>query len=344
MEPKKLKPKVLFIYNSAPMPDSRLKTLSAWQKLASEVNVLYTLPKNYKASLIDKIFSKLKIPRDPGAINKRLLIACANFNPDIVFIVKGVTILPSTLKTIATSKAKLISWTNDDMYAWHNRSLWYTFGLKFYDLVVTQKSYNCNADELPSLGANVLFQNKAVEPEIHHPIQNCDLYNCGHDVVFIGAKEQARLEHLLYLAEHGIKVNIYGWVVKEKQPLHKNLIIHDRFLFEEEFSAAFSCSKISLNFLRKMNRDVQTSRSVEIPACKGFMLAERTNEHLQLFEEGKEAEFFSDNEELLKKVKYYLAHETERKAIAENGYQRCIKSDYSFENRMREVLRIVQNG
>lgn len=87
-----------------------------------------------------------------------------------------------------------------------------------------------------------------------------------------------------------------------------------------------------------MNFDQQTTRSVEIPACQGFMLAERTQEHLNLFEENKEACYFSLNEELLEKCRYYLQHEDERMCIAKAGRQRCIDSGYSYKKRIEAVL------
>ena len=320
------------------MPEKRLKTLYAWKSLAQEVQVLYAYPKDYKRTLIDRILHKIKIPRDANTLNKSIREACISFEPDIVFIVKGITVKPSTLKFIKARGIKSISWSNDDMYGWHNRSLWYTLGLKQYDLVVTQKSYNCNPNELPSLGAKTFFQNKAFEPSVHYPVINCKEFTCVHDVVFVGAMEEDRLNHLIYLAQNGIKVHVYGWVKEVKNELHPNLIVHNKFLFEEEFSAALGCSKIALNFLRKINRDLQTSRSIEIPAVKGFMLAERTDEHMQLFEEGKEAEFFSSKEELLEKVNYYLQHDQERLAIAKAGYERCFKDNYTFENRMQGIL------
>jgi spore maturation protein CgeB len=337
-------PKILFVYNGKPLPESRLKAFHALKELSSDIKVMFPYNENYKRTLIDKVFSRLKIPLDPNHINKRILETCKIFKPDIVFIVRGLLIKPTTLQTIKSLGIKSISWSNDDMYARHNRSLWYTWSLKYYDLVGTQKSYNCNANELPSLGAKVLFQNKAFDPKVNYPVENCASFNCVHDVVFVGTKEQDRYEHIRFLAEKGIAVNVYGWGKPDFGTHHENIIFHDRHLFGEEFSAALGCSKIALNFLRKINRDLQTSRSVEIPASRGFMLAERTEEHLKLFQEGMEAEYFSSKEELLEKVQQYLNNETQRRAIAQAGFERCYTSDYTFKNRMQELIQKALNG
>jgi spore maturation protein CgeB len=160
------------------------------------------------------------------------------------------------------------------------------------------------------------------------------------DVLFIGAAEKERIDSLNYLAQNGIKINIYGggWNKIDKTTLHHNLVINAYDLVGSDYADAISCSKISLCFLRKINRDLHTSRSIEIPACKGFMLAERTNEHLSLFKEGIEAEFFTSDEELLKKVNYYLLNEEKRQEVIEKGYQKCIEKDYSYDNMLARIL------
>lgn len=58
-------------------------------------------------------------------------------------------------------------------------------------------------------------------------------------------------------------------------------------LYSDNYVKALQSFKISLCFLRKMNFDQQTTRSVEIPACGGFLMAERTNEHLSLLKKIK---------------------------------------------------------
>ena len=161
-----------------------------------------------------------------------------------------------------------------------------------------------------------------------------------HDILFIGYPEKERIESILYLAKNGFQIDIYGYPnAWEKSNIkHKNIVNHKNSLFGEKYSEAISNSKITLCFLRKINRDLHTSRSIEIPACKGFMIAERTNEHLDLFEENKEAVYFSNDCELLEKVKYYLENEKERLSISNNGYNKCVKKDYSYDNMVKKIL------
>jgi spore maturation protein CgeB len=68
------------------------------------------------------------------------------------------------------------------------------------------------------------------------------------------------------------------------------------------------------------------------------MLAERTDDHRRLFEEGREAEFFGSFDELLDKCRHYLEHPEQRCAIAAAGLRRCVDADYSYQARLRQVL------
>jgi spore maturation protein CgeB len=146
---------------------------------------------------------------------------------------------------------------------------------------------------------------------------------------------------MLYLAERGIKVTVYGngwssWISK-----NPNLIVKNKPIYAEEYVKAINSTKINLCFLRKINRDDVTSRSVEIPACGGFMLGERTLRHLEYFEEGKEAEFFGSDKEMLEKVRFYLENADKREKIARAGRERCANSGYSMRTQLEQMLSVA---
>lgn len=289
----------------------------------------------------EKVFSKLRIPFDRVGANSaiRALVRVKKF--DLLWVEKGNTIWPKTLRFVKKTlpETKLISLSEDDMYAKHNQSLFYRWGLGLYDCVFTTKKYNLS--ELEQIGAKrtELFLD-AYDETLHRPTvlskREKSLYGC--DVGFIGTFEEDRARSMLFLAENGIKVSIWGngWGVwKEK---HKNLIIKKNAIYGPEYVKAICATKINLCFLRKINRDEVTSRSVEIPACGGFMLAERTERHKEFFTEQSEAEFFGSDRELLEKVRYYLKHDEERSRIALGGKKRCEVSGYSMEEQLQEVL------
>jgi len=88
--------------------------------------------------------------------------------------------------------------------------------------------------------------------------------------------------------------------------------------------------------MSKLNKDTSTTRCLEIPACGALLLSERTNELKdELYEEGKEAVYFSDKKELVQKVKMLLNQPEKREAIARSGHNRCLSSGYDVVSRMR---------
>ena len=283
----------------------------------------------------------ITIPENNGE-NKIICSLASQNNYDIVWIDKGQTIFPKTLQFIkkVSPHSIIVSYSPDNMALRHNQTQQYLKCIPLYDYIVTNKSYII--DDLKKLGAqNVLFVNNSYEDSFHHPreLSEQDIQELGGDVGFIGAWEKERCESICYLADHGIKVRVFGvgkWA--DYNNYSPNLRIEERQLLGEDYCKSLQAFKISLCFLRKMNFDRQTTRTVEIPACGGFLLAERTEEHLSMFEEGKEAEFFSTNEELLEKCNYFLEHDEERKLIVKNGLKRCRDFGYSNIETIRKVL------
>lgn len=326
--------------------------LRAMESLGCSVRALSTVPiggaeHGYtKASLVGRIAWKLGFQLDTEQVQAAFLSEVAARPPDIIWIDKGNVFRPGTLKRLrqVAPQAALVSYSGDDMFARHNHTWFYRFGLKHYDVVFTTKSFNAEARELPSFGARrVVFVNNAYS-HTHHPVEvtEADRQRLGAEVAFIGSFEQPRLDAVSFLAEHGIPVRVWGsgWPAATNAPPQLRLERRNLVNTEQDlaFTKAVCCTRINLGFLRKVNRDQQTARSVEIPACGGFMLAERTDEHLQLFTEGKEAEYFSSRQEMLEKARYYLEHEAERAAIAAAGYRRCLESGYGQVERMRRML------
>jgi hypothetical protein len=292
-------------------------------------------------TFIDRVSSKLGIPFDRAGTNRAVRRVIAGTVFDLVWIEKGNSIRPGTLRFVKRMlpNAPLISLSEDDMYASHNRSWYYTRGLRSYDCVFTTKTYNLA--ELPLLGARrvELFLD-AYDETLHRPIELTEEQRArfGCDVGFVGTFEEPRFRSMLFLAEHGIPVTVWGNGWESVRGRNPNLLIKNEALSADEYVVAVNATKVNLCFLRKMNRDEVTSRSVEIPACGGFMLGERTARHLEFFREGEEAEFFSSNEELLKKIQRYRADDRCRAAIALAGRGRCTKSGYDHTAQLKGVL------
>lgn len=342
-------PTILSIGNFSKRSNTSLHRHWALESLASRVDGINTHKK--PLALLYRIRNRLfligfpiSLPDNSG-VNKDICRKISERKYDIVWIDKGITIHPGTLRYIkkTSPETRIISYSPDNMTMRHNQSQNYLQCIPLYDYLFTTKSYTL--DSMQALGAKaVFFCNNCYESTYHYPyaLTEEEKIRFGADVGFIGCWEKERCQSILYLADHGVRVRVFGdkkWLkYKRYSP---NLTIEEHSLFSEEYCKALQAFKISLCFLRKMNLDQQTTRSMEIPACNGFMLGERSPEHLALFKEGIEAEFFSSHEEMLKKCLYYLAHEDKRQRIVEAGRKKCLDAGYSNTVNIRNLLNLV---
>ena len=105
-------------------------------------------------------------------------------------------------------------------------------------------------------------------------------------------------------------------------------------LGDQEYVWALKLARIGLCFVSEWNYNQTAGRSYEIPACGTMLLAMRTAEHQRHYREGEEAEFFSDETELVGKVRRYLGDDAARRGVAARGRERCVTSGYSW----REIM------
>lgn len=259
---------------------------------------------------------------------------------EMVWVDKGIFVEPSTLKVLRKNGVRwAVHYSPDNYFIPQNASRHLWRSLPLYDLVVTTKP--AIVERLRRAGARqVLLSGNAYDPATHHPVtlSPVERDRFGADVAFIGRWERDREQLLARVAALGVELAIWGPGWSSSRNPRILAAYRSDTAIGPSYAKAISGARIVLGLLSTTARDTITQRSVEIPACEAFMLAERTPEHQSTFTEGKEAEFFGDFDELAEKLTHYLANDAERTAIAAAGRKRCITSGYSYPDRLQAVL------
>jgi spore maturation protein CgeB len=262
--------------------------------------------------------------------------------PDVVWCEKAVFLNAGTLQVARDHTSALIVHYNPDDPFGTARGIWKTFisAIPEYDVHFVPKP--ANIPEYQARGAcRVIPFDRGFCQVAHSPPsrQHSQWREFAVPVAFTGCYEAERSASLAHLVTSGIPVAIRGalWNLSHEWGLLCSSF-RGASVDGEDYALALGAPQITLHFLRHANRDEQDSRTFEIPACGGFMLAEWSPRHAELFEEDVEAVFFRNDKELVEKVRYYLARPEECAAIAARGRSRALRSGYDYESRMCELL------
>ena len=72
------------------------------------------------------------------------------------------------------------------------------------------------------------------------------------------------------------------------------------------------------------------------------MLSNRTEDQLKFFPEDIAAVYFSTEEELVDKIKFYLKHEEKRTAISLKGFE--IAQNHRYTQRMQAIVELFKQA
>ena len=268
---------------------------------------------------------------------------------DIAWVDSGEFASPGLVRALRVHARRVVNYNHDDPFGARDATGFrqYRNAVKDYDLIVVVRA--CNIAEAERLGArNVLHVIRSADEQAHAPRQLSeeDRRRWGSEVAFVGTWMPERGAFLQSLVERRVPLSIFGnrWQQAREWSAIRSAWRGPAADAEEDYARAIGCAKICLGLLSKGNRDLHTTRSLEIPALGSLLLAERTIEHQQLYREDEEAVFWSDAAECADKCHALLADETRIRTITAAGHARALANGHFNEKTIARVLDVAMTA
>ncbi|MCS3861658.1 spore maturation protein CgeB [Salinibacter ruber] len=260
---------------------------------------------------------------------------------DLVHVDEVAVVGPSLVRALKKKFGRVSCYVIDDPFGGRDGPKWRLFlkAVPEYDLITVVREPN--VEEVYEHGAqNVLRVFRSVDEVAHAPkdLSDDEKERWSSEVAFIGTWFPERGPFMKTLIEKGVPLTIRGdnWKKAPEWSIIKPYW-EGPALAAENYTKAIQCAKICIGLLSEGNRDLHTTRSMEVPYAGSLLCAERTREHLQLYEEGKEAVFWDDAEECADVCFELMQNDEKRYRIAERGRNRCIENGSMNEKVMDKI-------
>ena len=299
------------------------------------------------ASLALRAASRLTRVALQRAYQEAVWHECEALRPDVFFTVKGAGLSAALLERIQSLGTKTVMYYPDVSFDHPGID---TESFSFYDCFVTTKSFQLEW-LIERLGVDrVAHVPHGYSESVFQPI--FDLVSDQDfvfDVLYMGNHspyKQRWLERLIEL-HPGLNLGVAGGRWREQA---SPLAVPSSALMGEVRGVALakliqtSRINIALHFGNSDGewQDLVSTRTFEIPACKGFMLHIDNPEVRSLFSAGEEVDVFSSPEELDAKVRLYLANPAQRRDLVERAYSRAVPA-YGYACRAAEIDRLIRS-
>lgn len=301
----------------------------------------YQVLKNmgFEVELFDYIGELNKYGR--STMNRKLLDYASSWRPDIaIFSLYTDEFEPEAVKKLRQI-TKTFCFFHDDSWRLDYSRYW-----------ARQFDYFSS----PDLYAEIKYQEFGLMNSIYFPFgYNEEIFKKvkhikKYDVSFVGSWHPHREWLINKIRKAGITVKVMGngWPMGG--------------ISQEEMVEVFNCSKVNLNLSNSVAWDIRyltssprglvnslrspknleqmKARMFEISGCGSFQLTYFVEGLAKCFTIDHEIAVYTDADDLVQKIKFYLKHNALRELIAEAGYIR-VKRDHTYASRFRDVFRKI---
>jgi spore maturation protein CgeB len=264
---------------------------------------------------------------------------------DVCWVDSGEWLGPGAIKQLKGACRKVVLFNHDDPTGPRDWARFLTLraAISAYDLCLVVRDFN--VAEFKAIGAkDVLHVWRGYDEVEHRPVDAHAPVPPAYqsDVAFIGRQMDGEGRDVLMMAliNAGLKPAIWGdnWERSRHWPALQPYW-RGSSLSGQNYVNALRGAKICLGMLSKGNRDLHTTRSMEIPAAGGLLCAERTSEHLALYREDVDAVFWHSAQECVEACRGLLQNAAKRDGIRAAGMARVASNKVGNQDICRSALK-----
>ena len=307
----------------------------------------YLSPRSYlRAQLLDNLYYE----RHPGLMRmyEDLEALIKEHKADVLMVDTCPPYHPDYLRTLGLHKVLRV---NDGPMAAYDRDFAY---LHAYDQILFHShAYSRDMGMQEKLGycgakSSAFWPLALFDIAFDHSktAENILMHERDIDIVFVGALHLNKMPMLAQVKRaFGKRLKMHGLCSTKK-----NLYFNVRYGFPgwvspipfDEYVSLYQRAKIGINVHNRGDYTVGGYRLFELPG-NGVMQISDGGEYLNdFFKVGDEVVGHGSADDLIDKIKFYLANDAERQRIALNGYNRTMQ-DHRFKKRMHEAVELIRD-
>jgi spore maturation protein CgeB len=273
-------------------------------------------------------------------MNRDFVLTVREYNPDSIFLFTNARITPGALASVrAMSPDIKIVWIWPDPLLSLGRD--YIVSAPLIDLVATYSA--ATVQVFTQLGfKKVQWVPLAGDPYMHKFTEVAEDDFTG-DIVFIGSwrpeRDRVMTAICRQLGNYRIEIHGNSWTRDCKDPQTRKRVL-SKGVFEEAMAEKFSHSRISINVIDDTNFPAANMRFFEIPITGGLELTNNSPEMNGSFRDKEHLLYYTDEQDVVEKIKWALHHPEECRAIRKNG-STLARAEHTYVQRLETIFQAL---